>query len=381
VSSAGDPVAGDSPGTACDILESLRRQDEQGIRALMVGASLLLSGCTAIFSAAGDGDDGGNPGFDAAVDSDGGGGQCEIDFADWPVRHRVHLDNAQTDDPAYSDLSATLVDLPVFVRTDALNLSPEELDDRKLRVVSDSGEELPYEVEMGSGGDPVLWFRVPEVAASSDQGFVDIYSGNAQAAASALDPADVWHGYAAVWHMAESNAVITDSTGTFGPPSTAALSVVDSGAGDILGGALAFSPDGASKIDLANPISSMSELSVLARFQRQDQATATRHTLVDTGAFRLLAGIQSAPDSATWDLIINDDSNTLRRYTAPGSPPPDWNVVGSSYNVETGDAVLYLSGRQVNGTRLGAIHSSISPIQSPSATACRATWTSYASRV
>ncbi|MBR4937826.1 MAG: DUF2341 domain-containing protein, partial [Kiritimatiellae bacterium] len=77
-----------------------------------------------------------------------------------------------------------------------------------LVFADESGRVLPHEIDIwNTEGESLVWVRVPALRAG---GVFYAYWGGGKSTAV---PADVWSGFAGVWHMKEPSGVVSDSTG------------------------------------------------------------------------------------------------------------------------------------------------------------------------
>jgi hypothetical protein len=142
----------------------------------------------------------------ATTTEDTGEAQCPGDWWDqaWASRARVTIDNAGN--------GTSALDVPVAVRVDLTTLAGVGEGGFDLRFVGDDGQILPTELERGS--DPslvVAWVRVPEVPSDGTIAGFWLYYGNPDVP-RAEDPAAVWAGYQAVWHLSDVGGTFPSST-------------------------------------------------------------------------------------------------------------------------------------------------------------------------
>jgi hypothetical protein len=110
--------------------------------------------------------------------------------------------------------SATLQGFPMWVDlVDADLAAHAAADGSDIHFALPSGSKLDYEIELwdAHAGTLAAWVRVPTLDASTT---IELHYGDPQAA-SPPNPAAVFAGYAAVWHMSDSPTATTivDSTG------------------------------------------------------------------------------------------------------------------------------------------------------------------------
>lgn len=112
-------------------------------------------------------------------------------------------------------LTNTLFDVPVLVK-----LTPERIDyaqcsvdGRDLLVTDATGLPLAFEIEAWNpGGESLLWVRLPELGGTNAVGHFWVHWNNPDATNAAVAAA-VWPaGYLGVWHLAQTNTVLADST-------------------------------------------------------------------------------------------------------------------------------------------------------------------------
>lgn len=144
---------------------------------------------------------------------------------------RLVNDNPRTLVFDSSDINEDLVDFPVPLFLDPTLIDYTAITDpaTDLRFSDpDTGADLPFEVESWeSGGDSVVWVRVPQIDRDSSSDHVLMYYGP-QARGSA-DPASVWRDYELVVHgqpgryqsaapdLAPQATGITSVAGAIGP--------------------------------------------------------------------------------------------------------------------------------------------------------------------
>jgi len=126
---------------------------------------------------------------------DATGDECPADWWDCAWAHRQQLSLVRP-------VSETLTDVPVLMLLAAGRVDHERMqaDGEDVRLVSASGDVLPYEIERWNpAGVSALWIGVDELGGAADH--VWLYYGN-PVAENAEDPAGVWpEPFVSVWHL------------------------------------------------------------------------------------------------------------------------------------------------------------------------------------
>ncbi len=107
----------------------------------------------------------------------------------------------------------SLSDIPVLVRlsheTRGFSYDGFLAGGADLAFADSSGNMLPYEIDTwNTNGESLVWVKLPVLERGAS---FAAYWGAASATANT--PADVWSGYAGVWHCNEANGALADSTG------------------------------------------------------------------------------------------------------------------------------------------------------------------------
>jgi hypothetical protein len=139
-----------------------------------------------------------------------------------------------------SSRGENLQNFPVLVVLDSAWFDYTSTQDagEDLRFFDDDGStRLPHEIEeWNESGSSYVWVKVPQIDANSDTDFIWMVYGN-PAAEDDQEPRDVWTaGYVAVWHLNETGAVYSDSTGNGNDGAQSG----NSSAGGIIAGAQYF---------------------------------------------------------------------------------------------------------------------------------------------
>jgi biopolymer transport protein ExbB len=189
-------------GTACSVLSGLSDFEIAGDSAGGAGGAGITSGRGAS-SATGTG------GAPAGAGGGGGGGGSPVGWWDETYRSRIKI---SIDNVAGGEV----VDFPVMIQLDAAILDGYDkasLDGADLRFVDGDGQTvLPHEIERwDTAGQSFAWVRVPRIDAGSSEDHLWLYYGNPDAG-DIQAPAEVWEGFAGVYHFREG-AIALDSVG------------------------------------------------------------------------------------------------------------------------------------------------------------------------
>ncbi len=127
---------------------------------------------------------------------------------EYNTRVKITIDN--------SSQNETFIDFPVLVilNTSRITYSSISADGTGIKFISsDHTEELAYEVEeWNSGGESVLWVKVPSISDLSNSDYFWLYYST-ESNSDNTHPADVWsNNYLLVWHMNDTGGLIKDST-------------------------------------------------------------------------------------------------------------------------------------------------------------------------
>lgn len=120
----------------------------------------------------------------------------------WSKRIRVNISNL--------DQAESFTNVPVLLRLSASNIQygsiqPQGQDVRL--IAADDSTVLSHEIEVWNpSGESLVWVKIPNIAASSPDGFVYLYFGNALAL-DGQNKNQVWTSYSAVWHLQESPTI------------------------------------------------------------------------------------------------------------------------------------------------------------------------------
>lgn len=116
-------------------------------------------------------------------------------FSTWSFRRKITVDN--------SGRAESLKNFPVFLKLNSsrVNYSKMLANGADLRITDTSNNLLNFEIERwNTSGDSAIWFRAPNIVASSITEFY-VYYGNANAN-DAQNISGVWDdNYLAVWHF------------------------------------------------------------------------------------------------------------------------------------------------------------------------------------
>jgi hypothetical protein len=158
----------------------------------------------------------------------------------WTRRMRLTIDN--------SGQAENLTDFQLLVALNAtrFDYSQALANGADIRFTDAAGNALAREIESWNpAGTSYIWVRVPQIAASSNAGYIYMYYGN-PAAPQAQDGPGVWSGYGAVWHLNGSSADSSPSANVATQFSTTSV------AGQI-GNAYNFNGS-SSYVEVANPV-------------------------------------------------------------------------------------------------------------------------------
>ncbi len=158
----------------------------------------------------------------------------------WTRRVKLTLNN--------SGQAEALTDFQVLVTLSSarLNYADAQADGADIRFTDADGNLLSYEIESWNpAGTSYVWVRVPQIAASSNTGYIYMYYGNT-GASLAQDAASVWTGYGGVWHLNGNGADATSNGNNGSMVSTTTTS-------GKIGNALSFNGS-SSYVDVLNPV-------------------------------------------------------------------------------------------------------------------------------
>lgn len=275
----------------------------------------------------------------------------------WAARRELVLDVPDTGEP--------LAGVPVLVvldasRIDAAIMAPDGHDLRF--VAEDDATVLPHEIEQWSPeGLSWAWVRVPELQPGENR--LTMYYGNP--AAAPLPSAEVWSGYAGVWHMGREFA---DATGN-GEPGQG----VATGDAGQAGPAQRFvPPEGGIAVTPSAPLGGL--------FAQGGTVTAMiRASGWGGNGQGLVVGRADTPNGdGGWVLSVDGSRSALRFargfttnrrtwFTAEGSLPlHTWHHVAVVYQDDpAGDPVLYIDGAPQTVETQGTGNGSPDPDEAP----------------
>lgn len=194
----------------------------------------------------GGGQDGAGGAGGAGAGGAGAGGGAPGDWWDETYRSRVKISFKNQG-------REQLTDFPVLIRLDSARINhgePQDDGDDLRFIDADQQTELPYEIERWDpGGDSFAWVRVPAIDADTSADHLWLYFDNDSASTPA--EAEVWGGFAAVYHFRDD--VLRDS-GPGGLDGTE-IGSVDSDSDGKIAGALSLDGGGYLQIDSAGELS------------------------------------------------------------------------------------------------------------------------------
>lgn len=159
-----------------------------------------------------------------------GGMLVDADVTGWQFRKKI----------TFAAPQGSATDFPLLVRVRDQDLASFAQDDGgDIRFTTTDLLGLSHEIELFNGnlGDIVAWVRVPRIIAGSATELY-MYYGNASAPDQA-QPAAVWTGHAAVYHLADApGTTIADATGAHA--GTKPVANTPSPSTGLIGGAHAF---------------------------------------------------------------------------------------------------------------------------------------------
>ena len=254
--------------------------------------------------------------------------------SNWNRRIRLTINNAGQ--------AENLTNFPLLVtlNTSRFTYTDASANASDLRFIDAAGNQLPHEIETWNpGGTSYVWVRVPSIAASSATGYIFLYYGNASAASTA-NPAALWSGYGAVWHL---NGQASDSTANGNNGTQSGTTTV---AGR-MGNALHF--NGSSYVDVLTPVglAITGTLTTEAWIKINDPNQAGNPRVFDKKAspWGSTAGytLQYKPlqNNIT---VLGGGSNLLR--AEPIDLNTDWHYLTAVYN-GNGTGRVYLNGVDV----------------------------------
>ncbi|MFZ4396655.1 MAG: DUF2341 domain-containing protein, partial [Kiritimatiellia bacterium] len=128
-------------------------------------------------------------------------------FPDWS--HRMRLSFRDT------GLQQTLTNFPVLIvlNTNRVNYAEFLPNGADLLFHTPDGAVLAHEIEQwDTNGNSYVWVNVSQISTSASGNFIMMRWGNA-AASNSAHPADVWNSdYVGVWHLADADNTVADST-------------------------------------------------------------------------------------------------------------------------------------------------------------------------
>ena len=158
---------------------------------------------------------------------------------DWSRRIRLTVNN--------SGQTENLNNFPLLVTLNAARITyaDAKADGSDLRFTDAAGNLLAHEIESWNpSGTSHVWVRVPTITSGSTTDHIFLYYGNA-AASSTANPAALWSGFGAVWHL-NGNAADSTSNGNNG------TQVNTTATAGRMGNSLAF--NGSAYVDVLNPV-------------------------------------------------------------------------------------------------------------------------------
>jgi hypothetical protein len=159
------------------------------------------------------------------------GDTVSIPMAGWNFAKKLFLNTTASG----ANISGNVVDFPVLIRLNSgtISFSDAKSEGEDLRFTKSDGTPLPYEIERwdASQGSAELWVRVDTVFGNDSTHFINMYWGNASAAAASNGAVvfDTANGFQGVWHLNESTGQpAKDATANHfdGTPSSAAPAAV-----------------------------------------------------------------------------------------------------------------------------------------------------------
>lgn len=126
----------------------------------------------------------------------------------WTKRMPITIDNF--------DQATAHTNIQVLVRLDTSRITYADFQAGGIDIrftLDDHATSLTYDIESWtSGGESLIWVRIPNLAASAQQ-IIYMYYGN-NMASDAQSPAGTWSGYSGVWNMDRTGANYFDATGS-----------------------------------------------------------------------------------------------------------------------------------------------------------------------
>ena len=239
---------------------------------------------------------------------------------DWTNRRQLTFKN--------STQSENLENFPVLVKLDSTRIDYSKTQDtggEDLRFVDPDGTLLSHEVEQwNTGGESIVWVKVPKISGSTNSDYIWMYYGN-DAAVDLQDAENVWsNNYRFVMHFSETSGDYSDSTsyGNNGVLSTGITRVVEG----YTGSAVLFESSQSSYINAGNDPS----LDIF------NDVTVTAWIKPNTGC----NGYIVAKDHyEIFSIKVEQDINRTvtwifdEYYINPGIIPTDeWTFIASTYN-------------------------------------------------
>jgi len=252
----------------------------------------------------------------------------------------------------------TDVPVPVFLTADRMDYERAAPDGSDVRAFDEEGQPLPMEVDVWNpDGASLVWVRLPAMATTG--GAFSLRFGDPNAAAGP-PLTEMWAGYNAVYHFADSdpNADVSDSLGVFDGQGTA-VTVAPSplGLGAVFDGTT-------SQIDISNdagwevPEGEIRTMSVVFRRQIDDPGEMPMRTMIP------MANRAPGPSCRGWWMVIFgdsfantnsrfnvDDCNTTYNVVSNGGLPggygdSNWHRFDAVFDRQAGSITIYTDGEQ-----------------------------------
>lgn len=274
----------------------------------------------------------------------------------WQFRKKININNA-----SYAE---NLVNFPLLLQFSAANFdfTDAQTDADDLRFTDTDGTTLlDFEIQSWDSGAQtgLVWVRVPQIDASTNDDYIYVYYGNAGSTA-AENPAGVWGDYRLALHLDESPAAaspqFTDLTGNGNNGvSGSTLNGANAVTGKI-GNGVSFDNSPSDTITVNNSTSLFVNTSVTVSYWMRLETTETQGVVfIRSSGTNTNYGMGLDVNGSTEGLSFgyNPGNPSDETYFATGIFPNDntWRHVVMTYSYGTGSSVkIYVNGVAASGS-------------------------------